>query len=373
MAHRAIERLVLWALVERQRSLSSLDRGDLVSFREFLYSPPANWCRSDCVMRCSEDWRPLRGPLKAAGVRQVLVYVNLMFAAWHASGYLRINPAHGLSHVRDVTPDRPGSSRRAVIGQRKATGESCAFGRGDLDAMACELAKHPDSPARRRLRAILSLFLDSGLRASEVQMLTLNWPVQSPLDNVLSEWVPVALIGGERKPRAIQIRQCTLNALEVHYQDRMAQIDSSALPAAYGNIPRELTPALSILRPARRAVGKPGPGQTPADAPRRENIDGRLSSSSVAGELKAFFRKVSQHPDLGVAQADFAAASTHWLRTSFAHHAAEETHSNHVHVQKLRTSHRLGSAEIYLDTGIAEKVRAFQHPPLSQHRSWPFV
>jgi site-specific recombinase XerD len=97
---------------------------------------------------------------------------------------------------------------------------------------------------------------------------------------------------------------------------------------------------------------------TPADAPRRANKDGRLSASSIADILKDFFKRVGDRADLVTGQADFAAASTHWLRHTFAHRVIAETDAKLATVQKLLGHASLVTTGLYLDADMTERVRA---------------
>jgi site-specific recombinase XerD len=380
VVHRAIERLALWALVERGKALSALGTEDLLAFREFLYAPPAHWCGDDRVLRGSEDWRPLRGPMNAAAVRQVMVFVRQMYTDWYMSGYLRLNPAHGLSHHRARTQEQREHDKQAALAAAKAMTMNVrrSFVREDLDAMQRELQAMQErafeqllkfGPPRRqdlererptvtRLRAILSLYIDSGLRRSEVEMLTFGTPVPVRLNNELSGWLQITVLGKGDKPRDIPLRRRSLDLLDAHYADRMQLVEKDRLPKGYAAIPYEKTPVLSILSDTLRKPGKRGRGMTPADAPRRENKDGRLSSSSIAEILKDFFKRVGARTDLVTGQADFAAASTHWLRHTFAHRVIADTDAKLATVQKLLGHASLATTGLYLDADMSERVRA---------------
>jgi site-specific recombinase XerD len=380
VVHRAIERLVLWALLERRKALSSLDSQDFLDFREFLYAPPAHWCGRDRVLRGSEDWRPLRGPMKPVGVRQVLVFVRQMYADWYAQGYLRLNPAHGVKHHRVKTLEDREKDKQLALEQAQAMTMNVrrSFVREDLEAMGRQLQEMQEQafqqllkygpprredlerevPAVARLRAILSLYIDSGLRRNEVDMLTFGTPVPVRLANELSDWMQISVVGKGDKPRDLPLRRRTLDLLNAHYRDRMRLIDKGLLPAQYRDIPYEQTPVLSIITSTRREAGKRGPGMTPADAPRRANKDGRLSASSIADILKDFFKRVGDRADLVTGQADFAAASTHWLRHTFAHRVIAETDAKLATVQKLLGHASLVTTGLYLDADMTERVRA---------------
>lgn len=111
-------------------------------------------------------------------------------------------------------------------------------------------------------------------------------------------------------------------------------------------------------RESRRVVGKAGPGMTPADAPRCANKDGRLSASSIAELLKQFFKRVGQRSDLVTGEADFAAASTHWLLHTFAHRVIAQPDAKLHVVQKLLGHQSLATTGLYLDADMTERVRA---------------
>ncbi len=75
------ERLLLWALLERGKPLSSLSREDCVAYEDFLADPQpqARWCGSRAA-RFSPNWRPFLGPLRATSRRTALLIINSLFS-----------------------------------------------------------------------------------------------------------------------------------------------------------------------------------------------------------------------------------------------------------------------------------------------------
>ena len=365
VALRAAEKFVLWAVLERRQALSSMAGQDLADFREFLYDPPDSWCTKERVMRFAQEWRPMRGPLQAVAVTQVIGVIKRMYVAWRESGYLQANPAHGLSARRARWPLEVAQQKTAAP-TPLAMNVKRSFVEEDLQAMQRTLAEMPDGPARRRLRAILSLFVESGLRRSEVDHLMLGTPTPVRLKNELSGVLQITVVGKGEKPREIPIKAETIAALEAHYNDRLALVASGKLPAAYGDIPRERTPVLSIVQLVRDPGEKngkvqpalAGPGFSPADAPRGRNPDGRLDGSSIYTILKAFFKKVGQRTDLVQGQADFDRASTHWLRHTFAHRVLATGQAELPTVQALMGHANINTTGIYLEADMADRVRA---------------
>jgi site-specific recombinase XerD len=90
------ERLLLWAVVQLGKPLSSLTHEDLLRFRIFLTNPePASrWVSANGgkYPRSDERWRPFNGPLSPASQRQALIILNAMFTWLVNAGYLRGNP-----------------------------------------------------------------------------------------------------------------------------------------------------------------------------------------------------------------------------------------------------------------------------------------
>jgi hypothetical protein len=94
------ERLLLWAVLERGKALSSLDGKDLMAYRDFLAAPPPAWCGPRSHPRWSPQWRPLEGPLSPSALRQAVVILHGLFAWLVRQGYLQTNPCGALLSKR---------------------------------------------------------------------------------------------------------------------------------------------------------------------------------------------------------------------------------------------------------------------------------
>ncbi|KVN88824.1 tyrosine-type recombinase/integrase [Burkholderia ubonensis] len=95
------ERLLLWAVVQLGKPLSSLTHEDLRLYKAFLADPqPASrWVSlkddgspGGKYARGDARWRPFNGPLSPASQRQALVILNGLFTWLVDAGYLRGNP-----------------------------------------------------------------------------------------------------------------------------------------------------------------------------------------------------------------------------------------------------------------------------------------
>lgn len=91
-----VERLLLWAVLQRGVPLSSLRHEDLLAYERFLADPqPAErWVLAGAkkLGRTHPGWRPFAGPLSANSVRHAMVIVNACFAWLTEARYLAANP-----------------------------------------------------------------------------------------------------------------------------------------------------------------------------------------------------------------------------------------------------------------------------------------
>lgn len=87
------ERLLLWALIQKQKPLSSLTRDDLRDYQNFLASPAPKelWCGQ---RRARKDprWRPFEGSLNDESIAHAITVINAMFSYLVEAGYLCGNP-----------------------------------------------------------------------------------------------------------------------------------------------------------------------------------------------------------------------------------------------------------------------------------------
>ncbi len=86
------ERLILWAILEHMKPISSLSGEDATEYLEFLAAPPAEWCGKRHHQRWSPMWRPLEGPVSAGGQRHALTILKCLFDFLIGNGYLIGNP-----------------------------------------------------------------------------------------------------------------------------------------------------------------------------------------------------------------------------------------------------------------------------------------
>ena len=147
------ERLLLWAILERQKALSSLAVQDVADYKSFLADPPATWCGPRHHQRWSPMWRPLEGPLAPVALRHSLTILRSLFAFLVSQGYLTGNSFAAVASPSH--PQRPlGSSRTLTFAQ--------------WDHIEALLKHHGDTEAGRRLRRGMRWLHATGLRLAEI-------------------------------------------------------------------------------------------------------------------------------------------------------------------------------------------------------------
>lgn len=147
------ERLLLWAILERKKALSSLAVEDVTAYRTFLAAPLATWCGPRYRQRWSPLWRPLEGPLSAVALRQALIILKSLFGFWVSQGYVVGNPFAAVTLPSE--PQRPlGSSRTLTFAQWD-----------HIDAL---LQAHGATEVDRRLRRGMRWLYATGLRVAEL-------------------------------------------------------------------------------------------------------------------------------------------------------------------------------------------------------------
>src|SRR5579872_944000 len=91
------ERLLLWAIYQCKKPLSSLDRDDLETYIHFLDDPqPKNvWCANDQGRgrkRGTPNWRPFVGPLSLSAKQTAISSIDSLFNYLLEACYLSFNP-----------------------------------------------------------------------------------------------------------------------------------------------------------------------------------------------------------------------------------------------------------------------------------------
>lgn len=309
------ERLLLWAVLERRKALSSLTLEDAITYRDFLMAPPPEWCGRQAQPRWKASWRPLAGALSPRSCVHALGIVANLFAFLVNQGYLIGNPWRGVSPPCEV--ERGPDVRRG-------------FTHGQWRYLCAQLDALPPGLPAQRLQIALHLLHDTGLRIAELVAAKcddLTWEslVRPPEVPVEGWWLVVT--GKGDKVRRVPVSSEWVGRLAGYLVAR-------GLPAD----PRQAIEAPLL---GRLSGGDVAP----------------ISASSIHRQLKRFFHHcASQQAKTDVASASaLHRASCHWMRHTHVNHALDAG----VPVQVVQQN--VGHASLDTTTRYVKTEDALRH------------
>jgi site-specific recombinase XerD len=275
------ERLLLWAIIERGKPMSSLAAEDATTYRSFLRRPTPHirWV-GPSRSRSSPEWRPFTGGLAASSTAYALTVLNSMYRWLSEQRYITTNPFSGLKV-------RGGGKEGALDPGRSFTEGEWSLVRVIADGL--EWSYGWEQPAAIRLRFLLDFSYSTGLRGGEF--------VASRLRQIVSEgddgsWIEV--VGKGAKKGRVALPPMAMAALERYLSAR-------GLPVTR-----------SRWRPNTPLIGRVAGDDV-----------GSISTARLWAICKRFFNLAAglleeTNPRL----ADkLRAASPHWMRHTHASHA----------------------------------------------------
>ena len=274
-----VERLMLWAIVERGCALSSLAQEDAVAYRAFLRRPtPRSRWVGPPRPRSSPEWRPFAGELSPRSAAHTLSVLSAMFRWLIEQRYVLANPFAGIK-VRGVKPASMDTSRSFsdaewALLRTVANGLEWSYG--------WQVA------AAQRLRFVLDFAYATGLRASELV-------------------------------------QATLGAIEVDHNERWLHVVGKGARAGRVTLPPLARAALDRYLVQRRLPTTPQ--KWDPDTPLVGNIGGEtgIQRARLWVVMKRFFATVADLllEDNPVFAEKLRRATPHWMRHTHATHALQ--------------------------------------------------
>lgn len=276
------ERLILWAIIERGRALSSLTNEDAVAYRSFLRSPfPHERWVGPIRPRSSPDWRPFSAGLSARSAAHAMSVLNALFRWLIQQRYMLANPFAGVK-VR-------GGARTAVFDT------SHVFSEGEWSIIVAiadglEWSYGWEPAAAQRLRFLLDFSYGTGLRASELTGLTL---AAIKYDSRDERWIEV--VGKGSKAGKVSLPPLSWDALVQYLSER----GHSAVSSQW--------------RPDTPVIG------------RLEEDGGHISATRLWRVMKRFFALCATviEPDHPTLAKKLRRAGPHWMRHTHATHALD--------------------------------------------------
>jgi site-specific recombinase XerD len=272
------ERLMLWAIVERELPLSSLTTEDATAYRKFLRhpTPQVRWV-GPSRPRTSLEWRPFNGKLSSNSVAYTVSVLGALFRWLVEQRYLLANPFAGMK-VR-------GAGRKVALDRSKALNDS-EWSWVMAVANLLEVRESWTLGAAQRLRFVLTFAKCTGLRPAEL--------VHARLGDVSTDaqghlWLMVT--GKGVKPGKVARPAAALAALEMYLAQRgLSTVRRHWLPA---------TPLIGALE---------------------GEADAGITSGQLWRTLRRFFdlAATSIEADVPAAAERLRRATPHWLRHTHA-------------------------------------------------------
>lgn len=201
------ERLLLWAVLERGKALTSITTDDAIAYRAFLRRPtPRHRWVGPARPRQSNDWRPFQGDLSARSVAYAVSVIGALFRWLVEQRYTLANPFAGVK-VK-------GAKRAGQLDTSRAlTGHEWTLVRTEADML--DLTLGWSTPSAQRLRFVLDFWFATGLRPGEL--------VAASLGNIEREeggdsWLHV--VGKGDKPARVALPLLATASLERYLMQR---------------------------------------------------------------------------------------------------------------------------------------------------------
>ncbi|MDR5880501.1 phage integrase family protein [Caballeronia sp. LZ032] len=322
------ERLMLWAIIERCRALSSLTTDDAIAYRGFLRRPTQRdrWV-GPSRPRHSVEWRPFTGALSPRSAAYALNVLTALFRWLIEQRYVLANPFAGVkvrSHAPRVGLDvsRSFSEGEWLLTRTLADGLEWSYGWTE--------------PAAQRLRFLLDFGYATGLRASELVGATL---ADVRLDEHGDHWLHVFGKGGKRGKVALPPLART--ALDQYLVQR-------GLP----------------VTPVRWNPGVPLVASLDEDG-------AHIESTRLWRVLRRFFVLVAdaiegERPNTAE---KLRRASPHWMRHTHASHALARGAELIMVRDNLRHS-SISTTSTYLHSDDVQRARQFDQAFAARHFKW---
>jgi site-specific recombinase XerD len=287
---REAERLLLWAINDKKKALSSLDSADCaVYIGTFLADPQpaARWVGRAKIERTHLDWRPFVGALSNRSRETAR-------AILHAMGQWLVEQNYWAHNPFSTAP-------AVAIGARiDVSGRSLDHGQWQSVVQAASRDRY----SQRELRDYLALNLaySTGLRRAELAHATTGRLIPPKLESAL-----------ESEPEA-----SSANTWQLAIPGKGRAARTITVPQA----------VMELVFESLRARGLPGdPGACPADTPLLAHF--RTGNSLTPDGMGRVFRRLFSWaallstPQNLLDSRRYFNASTHWVRHTHSHHALE--------------------------------------------------
>lgn len=316
------ERLLLWAIMERQKALSDLSVDDCAAYRDWIAMlgrteneawpyriAQSEWMKQDHAGsgRYKEKWRPFVKPLSSKSIKRALGILSAMFDWLVKVQYLAFNPWSAVPMVLAEVSDKP----PALELQRMLT-------EWQVQYMEDYLESRGKSQGTDQLKFALPFAIMTGMRRSELVHAKIEDLYSMPKkDEPGLRWT-LNVLGKRSKWRAVPIPDSLMNLLSNYL------------------VARGLNP-----------LPKENPPSTPLIASQRNNRP--ITQDALYKIFKGLFAEIAAQLDKEGRRDDatvFSKASTHWMRHTCGSYLASKNVPA-VMIQSLLGHATLSSTSIY--------------------------
>ncbi|ENZ77798.1 MULTISPECIES: phage integrase family protein [Ralstonia] len=312
------ERLLLWAVLQKGKALSSLSITDCNEYiNTFLPAPaPASmWIMERVEARSHPLWRPFRKGLGYKSRDLALQALKSLCESLTRAHYLDFNPfsevrlARQMRLTEDGTPAEPETVTSRIHTERSLTHDEWQFAVRFLNSLP------PETPATERIRFILIFAYGTGLRRAELAGARTGHITRTYAGPELGTITVLQVIGKGGKERFVPLSPRLLQALSAYLVYRGLPADPQACPAG-----TPLIPALQDKRELQRVRAVPAGADAVVAVGSAEKA---IKLPKLYNAVKRFFDNAaaaahSEAPEFADA---FSRATTHWLRHTFGSHA----------------------------------------------------
>jgi site-specific recombinase XerD len=327
-----VERFVLWMTNVQRKAVSSASALDCQAYRGFLQAVPATWVNSMPVERTDAMWRPFRGAPSPASQKQALVIIQTMFAGLVDAGYLVANPMRAVMKGFALPSSRMNVTR--------------SFTEAEWAHVQRCIADEPVGAARTRLKCLLELLVTSGVRLEELAQARWGNLRLETLADLPPTWV-LSVTGKRNKTRDVPLADEVVELLRAHADcfresnEGSADSDRPLIFALEGSVAQ-----WGLVDGNVRQVSV------------TEEGGGALSAAGIYALLKRFFGRAAAGSTAGgLEEKRFRAASTHWMRHTFARQSLVDGAPLEV-VSELMGHASIDTTSIYSTQELARKIGA---------------
>jgi len=215
---RELERLLLWAVVERGVALSALLVDDCEAYKAFLAAPSAAFTGSP-VSRASGRWRPFApGGLSLDSQLYAIRAIRAAFEWLVQVRYLAGNPWMAVVDPKPIQRAKRLQVGRALPFDLWTRARAVLADRSE--------GSGPHESRWRAARALLLLMGDAGLRIAEAVGASRDALEWHPADGEIPATWELRVIGKRRKERVVPISRACVDALRAHWEDRGLDFDA---------------------------------------------------------------------------------------------------------------------------------------------------